>query len=138
MATDPVPALRLAVLALLRAGGGPTLDGQPVPIWDGLAPDIDDNLPAVVILEEIELGESQTKDGGPRTADVDIITVVDSRSLADAERLAAQIYARLEGVKPSIAGHASSQFNCTYSRTESAGEQGLTKVSRQTWRLRIL
>ncbi len=144
MATDPTPALRLAVLALLRADGGVVFDGLAVPIWDGIAPDIAseddaDEAPAVVIVEEIELGEGQAKDGGPRDADVDIAIVVDGRSRHDAEQLAAQVYARLEGVKPAVTGHSTTALRCTYSRTESGGEQANTShLCRQTWRLRIL
>ena len=135
MATDPTPALRLALLALLEAGGGPLLAGAAVPVWDGVPPD--DVPPPVVCLDEIGLMEGQTKDGGPREAMVDVAFVVDGRSRHDAELLGADIYARLEGVKPAVTGHSVSALRCIESRTETSGDQGLTHVGRQTWRLMI-
>ena len=136
MATDPTPALRLAVLALLTADGGPLMAGEAVPVWDGVPPD--DVPPPVVILDEIGLQEGTTKDGGPREALIDVAAVIDGRSRHDAEALGAAIYARLDGVKPAITGHAATALRCIESRTESAGDQGLTHLVRQTWRLRIL
>ncbi|WP_310474101.1 DUF3168 domain-containing protein [Sandarakinorhabdus sp.] len=134
--TDPVPAVRRAILALLNSGGGPQLLGAAVPVWDGVPPD--EVPPPVVILDEIELGECQTKDGGPREVLIDVAAVVDGRSRADAEVLSAAIYQRLEFARPVIDGAASSQLRCTFNRTESSGEQGLTHVTRQSWRLLIL
>ncbi len=136
MAIDPTPALRLAVLALLRVDGGPRLIGQPVPVWDGVPPD--EAPPPVVILDEISLNEGQTKDGGPREAIIDVAAIVDGRSRIEAEQLAADIYARLDGVKPAVAGHSVTALRCIESRTETGGDQGLTHLSRQSWRARIL
>lgn len=134
MATDPVPAVRQAILALLNASGGPQLLGAAVPVWDGVPPD--EVPPPVVILDEIELGEGQTKDGGPREVLIDVAAVVDGRSRADAEGLAAWLYQRLELVR--LAGIDCSPLRCTFNRTETSGEQGLTHVTRQSWRTLIL
>lgn len=136
MATDPIPALRLAVLLLIQADGGPQFDGVPVTAWDGVPPD--DVEPPVVIVADIGLMEGQTKDGGPREAMIDVAFVVDGRSRHDAELLGAALYARLDGVKPAVAGHSVSALRCIESRTETSGDQGLTHVGRQTWRLMIL
>ena len=136
MANDPTPALRLAVLALLETGGGPELAGSPVPVWDGVPPD--EVPPPVVILDEISLTEGTTKDGGPREAIIDVAAVVDGRSRYEAEQLAADVYARLDGMVPAVAGHSVTALRCIESRTETGGEQGLTHLSRQSWRLRIL
>lgn len=112
------------------------MDGQPVPVWDGIPPD--EAGPPVVILDEISLNEGQTKDGGPREALIDVAAVVDGRSRIDAEQLAADIYLRLDGIRPAVTGHSVTALRCIDSRTQSGGDQGLTHVSRQTWRLRIL
>jgi hypothetical protein len=136
MATDPTPALRLAMLVLLRASGGPQFQGAAVPVWDGVPPD--SVAPPVVVLDEISLSEGQTKDGGPREALIDVAAVIDGRSRADAELLGADLYGRLEGVKPTVTGQTVTALNCIESRTESGGDQGLTHLVRQVWRLRIL
>lgn len=124
------------MLALLNASGGPQMDGAPVQVWDGIPPDT--VRPPVVIVDEISLGEGETKDGGPREATIDVAVVVDGRSRHDAETLAGQVYARLEGERPAVTGHSATALRCIDSRTQSGGDEGLTHVSRQTWRLKIL
>lgn len=124
MATDPTPALRVAIVAALNANGGPG-----APVFDRV-PDNQD--PPAVILDTIDLADATTKDGGARSVFFEIVTVSRGRSKVAAEAYMAAVFTRLEDV-------ALTGVNCTRprlqsQRLESTGDM-LTHVGRQLFRI---
>jgi hypothetical protein len=127
MATDPTPALRVAIVAALNASGGPG-----APVYDRVP---DNQPPPAVILDTIDPQDATTKEGGARLVFFEIVTVSRGRSKVAHEAIMAAVFTRLEDV--ALTGIATTRPRLQSQRTESAGDM-LTHVGRQTFRVIIL
>jgi hypothetical protein len=139
MANDPTGPIALAVLnklttpAISYTEGGTSYN---VPVYQRVP---DETLPAVIVIDGVDLGPAETKDGFDRRVGINIVTVYRGRSKASAQAIIAAIYARLEKVSLTVSGFAVGECRLQSSGVgEEATEANLVHVGRQTFEVIIL
>jgi hypothetical protein len=139
MANDPTAALAAAVLARLSSPAITYIEGgttSSVPVQQRVP---DELVPAVIVVDGVSLGPSETKGGNDRRALVDIATVYRGRSKASAQAIIGAVYGRLEGQKLTVAGFTVGECRLQSSAVgEEATEANLVHVGRQTFEIIIL
>lgn len=138
MANDPTAALAAAVLARLSSPAITYTEGatNSVPVQQRVP---DELLPAVIVVDGVSLGPSETKGGNDRRALVDIVTVYRGRSKASAQAIIGAVFGRLEGEKLTVAGFTVGECRLQSSAVgEEATEANLVHVGRQTFEIIIL
>lgn len=139
MASDPTAAIGAAVFARLSSPaityteGGQTLSvsvHQRAP---------DEILPAVIVVDGIDLQASETKDATPRRVSINIVTVYRGRSKASAQAIIGAVFGRLEQHRLTVAGFTVSDCRLQFSGVgEESTEANLVHVGRQTFDLMVL
>jgi hypothetical protein len=126
--TDKTTAVRTGVLTALQASGGPG-----APVYDRVP---DNQPPPAVIIDTVENEGGMTKAGGPYAYTVEIVTVLRTRSKVAIEAVMAGVFNRLENV--SLSGIVATRPRLESATLDSSGNDGLTMVGRQFFRLMVL
>ena len=137
MANDPTAAIAAAVFARLAGitytEGGVTL---AVPVYQR-APD--EVLPAIVVVDAVDLQAAESKDATPRRASVSIVTIYRGRSKPSAQAIVGSVFNLLEGYKLTVAGFSVSECRLQASGVgEEVTDANLVHVGRQTFDLIVL
>ncbi len=138
MAIDPTAAIGAAVLARLSGSINYSEGGRAiaVPVYQRVP---DETLPAVVVIDSIDLQATETKDATPRRASISIVTVYRGRSKASAQAIIGAVFQLLEGFKLTVSGFSVSDCRLQFSGVgEETTEANLVHVGRQTFDLIIL
>lgn len=139
MATDPTAAIGAAVFARLSSPAITYVEGSQtitVPVYQRVP---DELLPAVIVVDGIDLQASETKDATPRRVSINIVTVYRGRSKASAQAIIGAIFNRLEGQTLTVSGFSVGDCRLQFSGVgEESTEANLVHVGRQTFELIVL
>lgn len=126
--TDKTTAVRTGVLTALQSNGGPG-----APVYDRVP---DNQPPPAVIIDTVENEGGMTKAGGPYAYTVEIVTVLRTRSKVAIETVMAGVFNRLENA--TLSGIVATGPRLESATLDSSGNDGLTMVGRQFFRLMVL
>lgn len=137
MANDPTGPLALAVLAALTTPAITYTEGgtNTVTVHQRVPDEFtNEQINAVIVVANINLGPTESKDATPFRASVTIQTSYRGRSLASLQSIMGQVFQRLQKVTLTVTGFTVGE--CTLLTSDVGGEAdeaNLVHVGRQTF-----